>query len=439
MPAAIPESRVVEIWRSAIQQRQDLITSADGPVRIIYPGRLNDGRGADLKDAVIETGQGLFKGDIEVHVKSSAWKEHGHHTDPAYNQVILHVVYEHDAGEKARLQNGLEIPTLSLDSFAEKQAGQRLTTAFTPDKPAFCNADPELIGEALEKAGEARFRLKVREYEENLVKEGAGQTLYRGMMTALGYSKNQTPMGRLAGTVPLQELEEILNGAEGDSSGIARLQARLLGGAGLLPSQRHINCLPEGSGSSGAMELEQIWNSNGWRAEMSAGEWEFYKVRPGNYPDRRIKGMAVLLTSLKMRGLVAELETITLNAAADHGRSLEQALTVEECRGKATETGGQAALIGKERAGEIIINVVAPFFTAYGRAAGRQESGAAAYDIYRQYRAGAENSVERHMRKQLGIPLKTTATALRRQGLLHLYKAFCTQARCRECALGKKG
>jgi hypothetical protein len=434
MPVAIPERRVVEIWQSAIQQRKDLKTTNGGPVRIIYPGRPNDGRGADLKDAVIETGQGLYKGDIEVHVKSSAWKEHGHHTDPAYNQVILHVVYEHDAGEKARLQNGLEIPTLPLDSFAQQQAGQRLTAVFTPDRQMPCHTNPEFLTGVLERAGEARFQIKVREYEESLMKEGAGQTLYRGIMTALGYSKNQRTMAGLAGAIPLQELEAIINTAIEDNTCLMRLQARLVGGAGLLPSQYPV----KGPITDHMMELERIWAQSKMKAGMSSGDWEFFKVRPGNYPDRRLMGMGVLLTRMRKKGLLNELEDMLIsNSATGRWRAIEEALTVEDNWGMDTETGSTATLIGKERAGEIIVNAVLPFFTAYGLNAGRQELRAAAIDIYRQYPAGAENSVEKHMRKQLGIALKTAATALCRQGLLHIYKTFCTQGKCNVCALNR--
>ncbi len=72
------------------------MTTEDGePVRVIYPGRINHNRGADLLDAVITTGRDVRKGDIEIHVKSSSWQAHRHHRDPAYNRVILHVVMWH--------------------------------------------------------------------------------------------------------------------------------------------------------------------------------------------------------------------------------------------------------------------------------------------------------------------------------------------------------
>ncbi len=88
----IPESQIVKIWQHQLLKRTDLVTEEGEPLRVIYPGRINDDRGADLRDAVIATKQGVIKGDIEVHVKSSGWRTHRHHQDAHCNRVILHVV-----------------------------------------------------------------------------------------------------------------------------------------------------------------------------------------------------------------------------------------------------------------------------------------------------------------------------------------------------------
>ena len=119
MPGTFSESRIVKIWRDSLPGRTDLLTEEGDPVRIVYPGRLNGDRGADYRDAVIETGRGLLRGDVEVHVKSSGWREHRHHQDPVYNRVVLHVVFWHDAVEDATLQNGKKIPTLALHRYID--------------------------------------------------------------------------------------------------------------------------------------------------------------------------------------------------------------------------------------------------------------------------------------------------------------------------------
>jgi len=87
----MPESRVVEMWRSCLPEGREMMTEEGRPIKVVYPGRRNGGGGADFVDAVIAGRHGLMRGDIEVHTRSSGWREHGHHLDPAYNQVVLHV------------------------------------------------------------------------------------------------------------------------------------------------------------------------------------------------------------------------------------------------------------------------------------------------------------------------------------------------------------
>ena len=91
-PAKVSERQIIKIWQHQLLDGTKLTTEGGEPIKIIYPGRINDDRGADFRDAVIATSGELIKGDIEVHVKSSGWRAHRHHQDSAYNQVILHVV-----------------------------------------------------------------------------------------------------------------------------------------------------------------------------------------------------------------------------------------------------------------------------------------------------------------------------------------------------------
>jgi hypothetical protein len=49
---------------------------------------------------------------VEIHINSSHWYEHHHEQDPAYDNVVLHVVWEDDM-EIYRKDNSL-IPTMEL-------------------------------------------------------------------------------------------------------------------------------------------------------------------------------------------------------------------------------------------------------------------------------------------------------------------------------------
>jgi hypothetical protein len=440
---SIPERRVMEIWQSCIQRRPDLNTEEYGPVRIVYPGRPNDGRGADLTDAVIATAWGVLKGDIEIHVKSSDWRAHGHHLDAEYNKVILHVVLQNDAGTSTILPDGNAIPTLALDSYAEIQPARRVSTAFTPVFAPPCKANPQAAA-LLDAAGEARFSSKAAGFEHEIHRAGAAEALYRGIMIAFGYSKNKEPMAQLAGLLPLAELEEVMAEEGPDSACLALLQSQLLGTAGLLPSQslrpQHSRVyLKPGLPDPFEIELEQLWKNHNPGMPFSA--WHFFKVRPGNSPVRRIAAMSYLLVRFRKQGIFSGLQDALENDI--HGRALEQALLVtaedywERCLDFGIPVSGKSpALIGEDRSAEIIINVVLPFFAAYGHAIGPLPLADKALEIFRLFPSPPENSLEKHMRQQLGIPPEIAATAQKRQGLIHLYKTFCTQGKCGVCPLG---
>ena len=73
------------------------LKAVDGEkIEILHVGYYNTDSGPDFFNGQIEIEQIKHSGNIEMHVKSSDWNVHGHQHDPAYSNVILHVVYEHD-------------------------------------------------------------------------------------------------------------------------------------------------------------------------------------------------------------------------------------------------------------------------------------------------------------------------------------------------------
>jgi hypothetical protein len=148
--------------------------------------------------------------------------------------------------------------------------------------------------------------------------------------------------------------------------------------------------------------------------------------------------MTCLLWRYRTTGILDGLLTV-LTGAAENGRALETAIIVneDEQHDKGVNTSRPVQrhppiLLGKDRAGDIIVNVLLPFYAAYASLRSAPGLAQKAAAVYHGYRGPVENSLERHMRRQLGLTAAVT-TARRRQGLIHIYKTLCTQGRCGEC------
>ena len=108
------------IWKNSLYYSSNLKTTQGQSIKVLNPGKLNSDAGPDFFNASIKIDDTLWAGNVEVHLRSSDWLVHGHQTDPAYNNVILHVVLEND--KEVFLPNGLSLPSLILP--VKKEIGE---------------------------------------------------------------------------------------------------------------------------------------------------------------------------------------------------------------------------------------------------------------------------------------------------------------------------
>jgi len=186
---SLHESQIINLWRYLLLKEIALIAEDGTPVKIIYPGRINDDQGADFRDAVMVTKQGLVIGDIEIHVKSSDWQAHRHHLNPQYNRVILHVVMKSDRKKATYLENGRSIPTLALNKYIGSSIPlvDPRTVSNTPCSGCCGSLSPDIIAEFLDSAGKQRLLTKANEFEANIAQVGASQSLYEGLYLRVKY------------------------------------------------------------------------------------------------------------------------------------------------------------------------------------------------------------------------------------------------------------
>ena len=447
MTKNIPERVVVERWQQ-LTDRADLTTTDGELIRIIYPGRKNDGRGADFRDAVIASSQGIIKGDIEDHVKSSDWQAHRHHQDPAYNRVRLQVVLWHNSKTATNLHNGETAPILALDKYLGDAISPeaRLVPSPTslPCGKTINSLASDTLAQLLDSAGEERFGDKASRFQAQLSRMEASQCLYQGIMVALGYAQNKLPMLKLASSLPLHRLQSVTGDKMSDQECLAQLQALLLGTAGLLPSQRYDR--RQGYEDEGWLnQLEELWAVCGNTKAMSEDEWQLFKVRPNNFPPRRIAAMSYLILRYRKRGMVAEVVDMIKGAPVSRGYlRLEQGVIVTADGYWASHFDfgpdyrtNNPTLIGRWRAADIAVNVLLPFALVWGKLNCQPEVERKAVDLYRGYPRLAANTLERHMIKQLRLNRSLVNSARRQQGLIHIYNTLCSQGRCNCCQLSQ--
>jgi hypothetical protein len=426
----LSEKQVRLMWQQALGTK--LTSTEDEQFSVIYPGRINGDNGPDFRDAVIVSKSRLIKGDVEVHVRSSDWYSHRHYADVEYNSVILHVAMWHDCSSATVLQNGKRVPVLCLARATRQQP--YLLPYTLPCFFLLDHMDTQTLKKTLDTAGEQRFAQKAKRFQAELKQKRAGQVLFRGIMGALGYAKNTNPFLELADRMPLAYIES--------REGLAAKQAMLLGTAGLLPSQRQqLEPTKEGE----VKELEQIWQSTESDVQtMKESDWNLSHIYPNNSPVRRIIAQSYLLERCNRGRLLAGILHMVRDAPPSNGhRLLQDGLTVDSngywrdhfdfaIRSR-TRT---AALLGNSKAGEIAVDVLLPFVFSWGELADEAELADNAVNLYRSYPRLADNCLTQHMRRQLGLEASIDLTACRQQGLIHIFRNYCSEGRCSECSLG---
>jgi len=428
----VPETAVVRLWKRRLQKERALQDAQGKPLEVIYPGRQNDGRGGDFRDAVIESGNELRFGNIEVHTSSRGWHAHGHDLDPNYNEVVLHVALKKEGEITTLLQNGQRVPLVVLGE--ELKGWKGAAEKRGPDDPVLTCRISGIKGleRFLERAGSQRFEDKTGHFKTMLDSQKESQCLYLGILDALGYSRNRIPFGEFGKKVNIEKIASFLE-RTAFAGGPQFLQALLLGKAGLLSSQRGNDrqlADPEAV-------LEKIWAGLAEPAVMAFRDWDFYKVRPVNNPVSRMIALSLLLRRCfrlnRLHGIPfvsSVLDPLTLPA------EIENAFKIRVRSGSGYLPPylkpGQT-LLGKDRAGEIAVNILLPFLMATSLISGDEERAARIEECYLKYPAAGVNSIQRHMCAQLSLKTGQINSACRQQGLLYIFKTLCTRGRCEEC------
>ena len=395
------ERAVARLWRRAHVLADGLRTEDGRRFRVVYPGRLSGLAGPDFRDTVLETEAGeLITGDVELHVDAPDWYRHGHHADPGYNGVVLHVVLHPKDALSSAQQSRTAAPVASLGPVA----GLLGEAADIPadELPWTGLLRGEELGEALDRAGDQRFLAKARGFALELEHGDPDELLYRAVMEGLGYAANRRPFRRLAELVPFSALRALRG--EPPSTRLLAIKAMLMHAAGLLC---HVESAEERRG------MRALLRHLPGTTRLAAGEWRLSRVRPSNHPARRVLGAALLADRYVRTGLVSGLaEAVAGRRAAP----LVQGLSA-------------GPYVGAGRAREIAVKAVLPFIHAWAGVPRQQNLQGSCLELYRGFPSLADNEITREMRRVLSTRDGSVEArgARRHQGLIQLYKSMTRQ------------
>jgi hypothetical protein len=435
MPASPTELEVQALWFE--QLYQPVLQTDDGrTVEIIQPGFWNHGGGPDFTRAVArfrkddQPDAEITIGSVEVHLAATDWSAHGHHVDAAYNDTILHIVWEAKSGKaffpataafrcvpQVVLSSQLVAPWSELRSLCGAMLQRPLPSAV----PGRCSAElarlpSDQIADILRAAGLFRLRQKAQRWYWRQRLTSPAQALYEALAEALGFHANQVPMRLVAQRLPWAKLRAL--------KPEARL-AHLFGVAGFLPNESVTRLQSEPR--AWLRELWEIW----WKARaaldyalLPRSQWKLAGQRPLNRPERRLAAFAQIVP--RVPDLLAALK------ARDANRFSTTLLEIRDpfWEKHATLTGAPLStpcrLLGEERVHDILINVFWPMVSL--------EEPTAAESGLRKVTAAPSGAARIASQRLLisALTPKQTREALIQQGLLQIFRDYC-QTDCSQC------
>ncbi|MFO7868803.1 MAG: DUF2851 family protein [Bacteroidales bacterium] len=409
------------VWKFQLFDTTQLQTVENEPVRIQKIGIHNTDSGPDFTQAHIYINNTLWVGDIEIHIRASDWFQHKHEKNPAYNSVILHIVYEYDS--EIQNQNGSSIPTVIIPISKDIQHTLQ-HIEHMPDN-TICFEKLSYIDGIYKSAWFdrlviERFERKARDIIARYytLNNNWEDTMYETLAKNFGVKTNALAFEALAQSLPRTILMK-------HAHSLFQLEALLFGQAQLLPK---CNC----DDYSHKLIQEYSFLQKKYRLTPISRElWKFARMRPANFPTIRIAQFAALLhTHQHICSLIINCENVN-NCAHIFTTQLHSYWhTHYRLSQKSTF---RIKKMGNTTINTILINTVVPFLFAYGTYTKQDMFTNRALEFLEDLPC-EKNSITNSWNK-LDIQCNN---AFRSQALLELSNNYCTKRKCLQCAFGHK-
>ena len=407
------------VWKHKFFPLKELKTTTGQPVEVIDTGLANTNAGPDFFNAKLKLDGVLWVGNVEIHEKASDWFRHGHHTDPAYNSVVLHVVTLADTEISG--SNGKAIPQMQLTCPESVRANYKElleTDSYPPCYRIIPSLSTLTIHSWMSALQTERFQQKATLLAERLKRcQGNWEdAFFVTLARNFGFGLNGDAFECWAHRIPFRSVDK-------HRDDLFQIEAIFFGQAGILADE-------DGDEYYLRMKKEYAYLQHKFGlVPMDAAQWRFLRLRPNNFPHIRIAQLACLY--YRAHGLLSRImEAETLQGVRDilRGGTSTYWLTHYTFGGSSP---ARPKTLSNSSLDLLTINTVATFLYAYGLHKGNETLCTRAGRFLEELKA--ENNYITRMWEQCGMKAVHAADS---QALIQLKKEYCDKKKCLYCRIG---
>lgn len=408
------------LWKFQKFNNLSLKTTSGEDISIINCGQYLELSGPDFFNAQICIGNQKWAGNIEIHLKSSDWYIHHHEEDRAYENVILHVVWEHDT--EIFRKNNIEIPVLELQYFVDPKVVASYQVLQSKKSWIYCENQLQgfsdfILNNWLERMFFERLERKSKPIFELLNETNSDweAVLFLLLAKNFGLNTNGELFLTIAKAIPFSVIRK-------ESFELENLEALLFGTAGLLDKDVEDTYASD-------LRFRYHFLANKYQLQKPVIQAvQFFKHRPDNFPTIRLAQLAALYHSnhnlfSNLIGLCSlkEMYTILSVTTSNYWMTHYQFDSTSPFKKKQ---------ISQSFIDLVVINTIAPLQFAFAKSQGK-EITEEVIQLFKDIKA--EKNVILDKFKLVGIVAKN---AFDSQSLLQLKNEYCNKSNCLQCAIG---
>ncbi|GGA81221.1 hypothetical protein GCM10008015_22480 [Flavobacterium palustre] len=408
------------IWKYKKWNGLDLKTTNGEAINITRVGQYLEQAGPDFFNAQIVIGNQKWAGNVEIHLKSSDWYVHHHEKDAAYENVILHVVWEHDVDVFRK--NNTEIPVLELKNYVDKAVLNNYQRLLTPKSWIFCEKQLREVDDFVFKNWQERLFFERLERKSKAIYELLEETnndweavLFCMLSKNFGLNTNGEVFLKIAQSIPFSVIRK-------ESFEVENLEALLFGKAALLDSEKEDTYFKD-------LKFRYFYLLHKYQLESkSEGQLQFFKHRPDNFPTIRLSQLAHLyhihqnvfskINSVSSVATIYELFQLSTSAYWENHYQFDK------------ESPKKVKKLSKSFVDLLLINTIIPIQFAYAKSLGKESVDNLIEMLVLV--APEKNAV---IDKFTSFGIKA-ANSFETQSLLQLKNEYCVSGRCLDCAIG---